>query len=95
MNRGQKRAIRALMAEQDLPYMEAARRLGYLDGPRERAPEPPREHAAGGTVTPRPVDPDVVPVFLSPGREITDPEEAEALGLTGSSIRRRLSESGE
>jgi hypothetical protein len=43
----------------------------------------------GGRVRPfRPVD-DSIPVSLSPGRLITDPDEAEALGMTATARRLR------
>jgi len=46
---------------------------------------------SGGTIPPvRPLG-DSIPAFLSPGREITDPDEAEALGMTATG--RRLRES--
>ncbi|NDZ63578.1 hypothetical protein [Streptomyces cyaneofuscatus] len=38
--------------------------------------------AAGGTLPPRRNDADSIPVTLSPGRRITDPDDAGALGLT-------------
>ncbi|MFW3473640.1 hypothetical protein [Streptomyces microflavus] len=46
------------------------RRLG-LPGPAHGGTLPPPSHAA-----------DPIPVPLSPGRRITDPDDAEALGLT-------------
>ncbi|MFD4934473.1 hypothetical protein [Streptomyces virginiae] len=48
-----------------------------------------RRRSGGGTLPPpRPAD-DSVPVFLSPGRRITDPNEAEALGMTATARRLR------
>jgi hypothetical protein len=41
----------------------------------------PRRRASGGTLPPCKID-DSMPVLLSPGRQVTDPDEAEALGLT-------------
>lgn len=38
--------------------------------------------AAGGTLPPRRYDTESIPVRLSPGRRVTDPDDAEALGLT-------------
>lgn len=37
--------------------------------------------AQGGVLPPYQPHPDEVLVYLSPGRQITDPDEAEALGL--------------
>lgn len=41
-----------------------------------------RPSFSGGEVIVRPVDDDSIPVYLSEGKAITDPDEAEALGLT-------------
>jgi hypothetical protein len=43
----------------------------------------------GGTITPSPMTEGAVPVLLSPGRRITDPDEAEALGMTVGARRLR------
>ncbi|MGC4925493.1 hypothetical protein [Streptomyces sp. DT117] len=47
--------------------------------------------AHGGTLPPYQPCPDEVLVRLSPGRRITDPDEAEALGMTASARRLRAS----
>ena len=52
--------------------------VGFLRGLRGAL----RRRASGGEITPRRQDGDEVIVFLSPGRQITDPDEAEALGMT-------------
>lgn len=56
----------------------ALRRLG-VPGP-----------ARGGTLPPYQPRPDEVLVCLSPGRQITDPDEAEALGMTAYARRLRV-----
>ncbi|WP_329308298.1 hypothetical protein [Streptomyces microflavus] len=45
----------------------------------------------GGTFPPHQPHPDEVLVCLSPGRQITDPDEAESLGMTASARRLRAS----
>ncbi|WP_143668301.1 hypothetical protein [Streptomyces sp. f150] len=47
--------------------------------------------ARGGTLPPYQPSPDDLPVRLSPGRQTTDPDEAEALGMTVSARRLRAS----
>jgi hypothetical protein len=49
----------------------------------------PHRRASGGVLPPRRTDDDSVPVFLSPGHQITDPDEAEALGMTAYARRLR------
>lgn len=51
-----------------------------------------RRPARGGVLPPYRPDPNARLVVLSPGRRITDPDEAEALGLTADA--RRLREDG-
>jgi len=46
------------------------------------------QHAGGGRV-PQPRHSDSVPMCLSEGKQITDPDEAEALGLTADARRMR------
>lgn len=43
----------------------------------------------GGIITPSRMTEGAVPVLLSPGRRITDPDEAEALGMTVDARRLR------
>ncbi|MGY1439557.1 hypothetical protein [Streptomyces reniochalinae] len=50
-------------------------------------------HASGGEVRRRPID-DSVPAILSPGKQITDPDEAEALGMTAYVRRLRQGRAG-
>jgi hypothetical protein len=49
----------------------------------------PFRYASGGTLPPYTPRGDEQLVILSPGREITDPDEAEALGLTADAQRMR------
>lgn len=57
-------------------HEEAIRRTGF---------------ARGGVIEAGPFDPadDSIPFMPSPGRQITDPDEAEALGLTADARRMR------
>ena len=48
-----------------------------------------RRRAEGGTLRARPLAADEVLVILSPGGPITDPDEAEQLGLTADARRMR------
>lgn len=48
-----------------------------------------RRPAHGGMLPPHRPGPDTRLVVLSPGRRITDPDEAEALGLTADARRMR------
>lgn len=45
--------------------------------------------AHGGRITPAGPTSDSIPAILSPGRWITDPDEAEALGMTATARRLR------
>lgn len=45
--------------------------------------------AHGGRIPPSGPPSDSIPVLLSPGRMITDPDEAEALGMTVTARRLR------
>ncbi|MGW9371214.1 hypothetical protein ACWGVR_14525 [Streptomyces xanthophaeus] len=45
--------------------------------------------AHGGRIPPSGPTSDSIPVILSPGRLITDPDEAEALGMTATARRLR------
>lgn len=45
--------------------------------------------ANGGQIKPRPASDDSIPIVLSPGKLITDPDEAEALGLNVDAERLR------
>ena len=47
-----------------------------------------QQHAEGGLIPP-PRHGDDIPMFLSEGKQITDPDEAEALGLTADARRMR------
>lgn len=48
-----------------------------------------RSSPRGGQLPSRRPGPDERPVILSPGRTITDPDEAEALGMTATARRLR------
>ncbi|MGW6946211.1 hypothetical protein ACWGHD_04710 [Streptomyces xanthophaeus] len=43
----------------------------------------------GGNITPYAPQGDSIPILLSPGRRITDPDEAEVLGMTADARRLR------
>jgi hypothetical protein len=45
--------------------------------------------ASGGQVSPRAPGADSIPLVLSPAKVITDPDEAESLGLTADARRLR------
>jgi hypothetical protein len=47
------------------------------------------KYASGGHI-PEPPSSDSIPAFISPGEEIIDLDQALALGLTGSAVRRLL-----
>jgi len=53
-----------------------------------------RNDAHGGFISPRHPDDDSIPVLLSPAERITNPDRAEALGLTADAARMRA-ESGD
>lgn len=52
----------------------------------------PSGHAEGGTLPPYTPREDSQLAFLSPGREITDPDEAEVLGMAATARRMRRQE---
>lgn len=49
----------------------------------------PSRRASGGAIAPRRFNVDSAPAVLSPGRRITDPDDAEALGLAADARRLR------